>query len=316
MTMPDLQRFHEVSRSLDYRSPLCALLSQFRDGRIAENADGGEGAVIHRHLAGLQRAWDDVFPPFPATPWRRRTLAMEYHRGRRDVYLRQILHSSLAHGNDHPRLVVNPAAVFGRHARRLAHGLPGFQIIGTDIDGRWNEMFRPLGFLKYGRLKNYTFVKENVFEPDLGRRPAAVTWFGACGVVTDGCIDYGLAVEAPLVVFRACCHDNIAGNTEIVRRPSPINKFFAFKNRQFVSIRNKASWGGFYFSERYLADAYPRSRAAREFVDSETIIEVARNSVDSDICRSIIDLDRCLYLQECGYDVMYRDELFFACRRP
>ncbi len=42
---------------------------------------------------------------------------------------------------------------------------------------------------------------------------------------------------------------------------------------------------------------------------------IAQNSVDSDIRRSPIDLDRCLFLQENGYDVMYREELFFARRR-
>jgi hypothetical protein len=51
-------------------------------------------------------------------------------------------------------------------------------------------------------------------------------------------------------------------------------------------------------------------------MDSETVLAVARNSVDSDICRSLIDLDRCQYLKENGYDVMYREELFFAHRRP
>ena len=66
---------------------------------------------------------------------------------------------------------------------------------------------------------------------------------------------------------------------------------------------------------RYLMDAYPRSKAAREIMDSYTIIVVARNSPETDICRSLIDLDRCLFLQENGYDVMYREELFFAHRR-
>ncbi|MHC4775340.1 MAG: hypothetical protein ACYTBR_08750, partial [Planctomycetota bacterium] len=44
----------------------------------------------------------------------------------------------------------------------------------------------------------------------------------------------------------------------------------------------------------------------------DTIISIARNTPDSDICRSLIDLDRCLFLKENGYDVMYREELFFA----
>jgi hypothetical protein len=45
------------------------------------------------------------------------------------------------------------------------------------------------------------------------------------------------------------------------------------------------------------------------------MIALARNTPDSDICRSVIDLDRCLFLQENGYDVMYREELCFARRR-
>jgi hypothetical protein len=37
--------------------------------------------------------------------------------------------------------------------------------------------------------------------------------------------------------------------------------------------------------------------------------------VDSDICRNLIDLERCLYLQENGYDALYREELLFAQRK-
>jgi len=72
---------------------------------------------------------------------------------------------------------------------------------------------------------------------------------------------------------------------------------------------------GFYFSNRHRRDAYPRSNVGKKILDSNTIIEVAQNSFDSDICRSIIDLDRCLFLQENGYDVLYREELFFAHKR-
>ena len=46
---------------------------------------------------------------------------------------------------------------------------------------------------KYPGLRNYRFVRENVYEPDLERRPAAVVFFGACGSVTDGSIDYAIA---------------------------------------------------------------------------------------------------------------------------
>jgi hypothetical protein len=36
--------------------------------------------------------------------------------------------------------------------------------------------------------------------------------------------------------------------------------------------------------------------------------------VDSDICRAIIDLDRCLHLEEQGFRVEYQGELFVAAR--
>jgi hypothetical protein len=47
---------------------------------------------------------------------------------------------------------------------------------------------------------------------------------------------------------------------------------------------------------------------------SEEFLEVSRHSVDSDLCRAIIDLDRFLYLTENGYDVWYKGELFVASR--
>jgi hypothetical protein len=162
----------------------------------------------------------------------------------------------------------------------------------------------------------HRFVRENIFKPDLQRSPAVVTFWGACGSVTDGCMDYAIATASPFLICRSCCHDNIGGNTEIVTRRTPINAFFRWKNRSFARMKRKAKWEDYYFSRRYLADAYPRSAAARELMDSETIIGIARSSPDSDVCRSLIDLDRCLYLRERGYDVLYREELFFAHRRP
>ncbi|MHC4627281.1 MAG: hypothetical protein ACYTDV_09900, partial [Planctomycetota bacterium] len=66
------------------------------------------------------------------------------------------------------------------------------------------------------------------------------------------------------------------------------------------------------FSDKYTRDRYPQSRAARGLSNSDEFIEISRNSVDSDVCRSIIDLDRYLHLVESGYDVLYRAELFVA----
>jgi hypothetical protein len=92
-----------------------------------------------------------------------------------------------------------------------------------------------------------------------------------------------------------------------------INRYFAFKN--LVYSRYKKKNNGFFFTDKYNLDAYPRSNAARDLADAKTFLQVARNAVDSDICIGIIDLDRAIYLQEQGYDVMYRDEVFFAHRQ-
>ena len=312
MNSPSLDTFHVLCRNLDYRKPLESLLEEFRHGTIADKDRTHEDAVIRSHLLGQHVAWDRLFPKFPDCPWKRRTTRWEYHRGKRDAYLKRLLVMYLRADKSRSRTIVNPATVFGRHARSIARELPEHEVVGTDIEPGFNRLYRLAGWWKYPNLKNYSFVRENIFEPDLERRPAAVTFFGACGSVTDGCMDYAIGVKSPFLICRSCCHDNIGGNTEIVRRPGHLNHFFRWKNRQFARFKKKDE--GQYFSARYGKDAYPRSRAAREIMDSDTIIEIARNSVDSDICRSLIDLDRCLFLLENGYDVLYREELFFAHR--
>ncbi len=309
----NLDAFHGVCRNLDYRKPLEFLLEEFRRGNIADEDCTHEDAVIRSHLSEQRVAWDRVFPPFPPCPWRRRTITWESNRRQRDAYLKRLLVAHICEAAGESRLIVNPATVFGRHARSLARDLPEWDVVGTDIQPWFDRLYRLVSWWQYPNLKNYRFVRENVFEPDLNPRPVAVTFFGACGCVTDGCIDYAMGVRSPFLVCRSCCHDNIGGNTEIVRRPGPLNAFFRWKNRQYDKFKRKGD--GRYFSARYGEDAYPRSKAAREIMNTDTIIEIARNSVDSDICRSLIDLDRCLFLQENGYDVLYREELFFAHRR-
>ena len=73
-------------------------------------------------------------------------------------------------------------------------------------------------------------------------------------------------------------------------------------------------YAGFYFSPQYAASAYPRSVSGRRLSDTEEFLAVARDSADSDICRAIIDLDRCLHLVERGFRVEYQGELFVADR--
>ena len=314
MSRPALEAFHETSRKLDFVGPLESLLNEFRRGNIADKDRTQEDSAIKSHLGEHYKKWDLVFPTFPECPWKRRTLTWEYHRGRRDAYLRYLIVTHVPQHDTGARLIINPAAVDGRHARWLAHKLPAHEVVGTDIDPLGDRLYRFVSSWKYPKLKNYRFVRESIFEPDLERRPTAVIFFGACGSLTDGCMDYAIAVDAPFLICRSCCHDNIGGNTDIVRRPRPVNWFFALKNWGYAQL--KQSRKGYYFSDRYARDAYPRSQAAREIMDTDTIIAIARNAPDSDICRSVIDLDRCLFLQEHGYDVMYREELFFAHRRP
>jgi len=314
MSRPDLEAFHETSRKLDFMGPMESLLNEFRRGNIADRDRVQETSAIRAHLGEHYEKWDLVFPAFPACPWKRRTVTWEYHRGRRDTYLKRLIVTHVPQHEVGDRLIINPATVLGRHARSLAHELPAYEVVGTDIDPLGDRLYRFVSSWKYPKLKNYRFVRESVFEPDLERHPAAVVFFGACGSVTDGCMDYAIAVNAPFLICRSCCHDNIGGNTEVVRRPGLANWFFRWKNRTFARLKERRK--GFYFWDSYLADAYPRSRAAREIMDTDTIIAIARNTPDSDICRSVIDLDRCLFLREHGYDVMYREELFFAHRRP
>jgi hypothetical protein len=310
-----LEAFHREARQLDYRATLEALLGEFRRGAIADPERSHEDAAIRTHLAAAVAAWDRVLPRFPILPGRRRSMTWEYYRGRRDAYLRRLIASQVPLDDRGRRLIVNPATFLGRHARWLARRMPAYEVLGTDIDPNWDRLYRLACFWAYRGPANHRFEREDVFEADLEPRPAAVTFFGACGSVTDGGMDYAIATASPFLICRSCCHDNIGGNTRIVRRPGLHNAFFAWKNRVADRNRPKPKYAGFYVSDRLGENAYPRSAAARGLMDSETILEVARNSVDSDICRFLIDMDRCLFLQEQGYDVLYREELFFAHQR-
>ncbi|MCK4414185.1 MAG: hypothetical protein KAY32_11620 [Candidatus Eisenbacteria sp.] len=305
-----LETFHDVSSGMDFREPLGRLLNEFRLGKIADRARLLEETAIRTHLGEHIQAWDTVFPEFPKYSEKRRTLLRVFKRERKDTYIRRLVVDALTSLDTENHVIVNPATVEGRQARYLARDLPQFEIIGTDIDPRWEALYRRVCMRSQ---RNFRFVQESVFEPDLERRPVAVVFFGACGSVSDGAIDYGIEIEAPFLIFRTCCHENISGNDEIVRKWSMINRYFAMKNWQFSKYRRRNS--GFYFTDKYNQDAYPRSKAGRDLADSETFLRVARNAVDSDICISIIDLDRAICLQEQGYDVMWREEIFFAHRR-
>ena len=97
-------------------------------------------------------------------------------------------------------------------------------------------------------------------------------------------------------------------------RPSPVNRFFRFKNRVYDGMRKKPKYTGFFFSPDYTSSAYPRSAAGRRLSNTDEFLAVARDSADSDICRAVIDLDRYLHLAEHGFRVEHQGDLLVAER--
>ncbi|MHC4697286.1 MAG: hypothetical protein ACYTFA_11135 [Planctomycetota bacterium] len=289
---------------------LAGLLHEFGKGRIIDPRVEREG--LERHAKELSERWEDRFPGFPQQYFPFTSFRGEYHRGKRDAHLKNIIVQLITAHDRGDNTVVNPACVFGRHTRDLASRLPLFRAIGTDIFPLWNRIYGPV--CRGGTPDNYEFIRDNIFDPQLDVRPTAVVFFGACGSVSDGAIDYAVNSGSPYLMCRTCCHDNIGGNTEIRRRSTFMNWFFRWKNHEFTRMRKKEKYADFYFSDKYSRHDYPRSEAARGVSNSDQFLDVSRNSVDSDICRTIIDLDRYLYLMERGYKVWYRGELFVAER--
>jgi len=289
---------------------LAGLLAEFRAGNIVDAAV--ERAALRRHAATLSDRWDRRFPGFPDRYFPFTSFKGEYYRGKRDEYLRGVIVRLLGDQHESGQTIVNPACVFGRHARDLARRLSTFRVIATDIDPHWNWWYRHIR--PRSTPDNYSFVQDDIFEPRLNAAPTAVVFFGACGAVSDGAIDYAIESVAPYLMCRTCCHDNIAGNTAVTPRRSRVNSFFRFKNRVLAWMRKRERFDGYYFSSRYGRDQYPRSAAAKRLTTADELIAVSRESPDSDICRAIIDLDRVLHLCEAGYEVWYKGELFVAER--
>lgn len=289
---------------------LTGLLGEFRKGNIVNPRVEAEGMKLH--AGELSERWDRRFTGFPQQYFPFTSLRGEHYRGRRDAHLRNIIVQFFSNQDDGDNIIVNPACVFGRHARNLASRLPHVHTIGTDIFPFWNRIYA-LAF-RSRTPENFTFTQDDIFKPKLKVKPKAVVFFGACGSVSDGAIDYAIRSGSPYIMCRTCCHDNIGGNTEITHRNTFVNWFFRFKNREFERIRRKKKYAGLYFSDKYPREHYPQSQAAKAVTCSDEFMEVARNSAESDICRTIIDLDRCLYLMESGYNVSYRGELFVAER--
>ncbi len=290
---------------------LMGLLDEFRRGNIANRSV--ERDVLERHLRELSKRWNQKFPDFPESRFSHASYMGLLLRGRRDAYLKKIITKLVkAHeqGNGN-RIIVNPACVIGRHTRDLASRLPRFRVIGTDIDPRGNYTYE---HLLRRNPENYEFIKDNIFDPQLNVTPTAVVFFGACGSLSDGAIDYAIESKSPYLMCRTCCHNIIGGNIQIRKKPNFINWFFRFYNRSLSRMLQKEKYAGFYFSDKYSKEQYPRSKAAQGISNSDEFLEVSRNSVDTDICRTIIDLDRYLLLVEKGYNVWYRGELLVAER--
>ena len=280
------------------------LLGEFRVGNFGER--GVEKIRLKRHLGELSRRWDERFPGLPEEPFPYSSFKGISRRGVRDEYLKGIVIELLEDGRS--GTIVNPACVLGRHSRDLARRLEQFKVIGADIQGVGDRLYAHMPWKK--TPANYEFVRDDIFNTKVETKPAAVVFFGACGSLSDAAMDYAIQSDCPLLVCRVCCHDNIGGNTDIVKRPGFLNRAFRFKNFVYARRREKAK--GDYFSPDYSAESYPRSRAAKKLTDSDEFIKIARNTVNSDICRSIIDLDRYLHLAEARYDVCYRAEMFVA----
>lgn len=289
---------------------LAGLLDEFRRGNIADRRR--EKQALERHLGELHKRWDRQFPGFPQERYAYASAGGVRRRGVRDAYLKTIIVRLLEAKRDNlpNRTVVNPACVFGRHARDLARRLRDFNVIATDIFPGSNWLYEQVTLRR--SPGNYEFQQDDIFEPKVQAAPAAVVFFGACGSLSDAAMDYAIKSSCPYLMCRTCCHDNIGGNTRIVKRLTLLNLFFRFKNLSYSWAKKKLK--GHYFSATYSADQYPRSRAARGLSHSDEFLELSRNSVDSDICRAIIDLDRYLHLAESRYDVWYKGELFVARR--
>jgi len=287
---------------------LTDILNEFRQGHIVNNRNNSKR--LKRHMKSLSKEWDKRFPGFPRIPFPYSSFIGVCLTLLRDRHLKKIIIQLLEKDRSYQqnKIIVNPACVFGRHARNLASRMGSFRIIGTDINPKFNRLYERFTIKR--SPSNYEFKQDDIFNPQLQEKPIAVVFFGACGSVSDGAIDYGIKSNAMYLVFRTCCHDNIGGNTEIVRRFSILNWDFRIKN--FVYARKRERKTGEYFCDEYSKEHYPISKAARTVSNSDEFMDISRNSVDSDICRAIIDLDRYLYLLEKGYKVWLKGDLFVA----
>ena len=282
------------------------LLGEFRAGNFGRR--DAEKESLEKHLAELSKRWDERFPGLPEEQVPYSSLKGVSRRGGRDEYLKGII-VKLLEGIE-GETIVNPVCVWGRHGRDLAKRLPGGRVLSTDINPRYDRFYNRWPWSR--TPGNYEFVKDDIFNPKAEAKPSAVVFFGACASLSDAAMDYAIESHCPLLACRACCHAMIGGNTDIVKRPDFLNRLVRLQFFIFAKKLAKLKAKGHYFSPKYSAEHYPRSETAKTLTNSDELIEVARNAISSDICKSIIDLDRYLHLAESGYDVWYRAEMFVA----
>ncbi len=286
---------------------LAGLLDEFRKGNIANNKVARQS--FEQHMAELSRRWDEHFPGFPKIWFPYLASIGLSGKEAKTAHLKEIIIERLkSEGqNKGDMVIVNPACFLGRRARYLASRLKSFRIIATDVNPIFNSCYKHI----CKTPDNYEFRQDSIFNPKLEVRPTAVVFFGACGSVTDAAIDYAIELNSPYLFCRTCCHHIIGGNTEVAKGFNLINWLYGLDPRLRKRYRKKKEH---YFSPDYLTEQYPRSQAAKGLTNSDEFLEISRYAAGSGICRTIIDLDRYLYLVEKGYNAWYRAEMFVAQR--
>jgi len=282
------------------------LLNEFRIRNIANKKVVRKSLV--QHLSELSKKWDEQFPGFPG---RQSSCFSFIGLGRKDsrnAQLKKIIIDRLKsedqnHGD---QVIVTPACFIGRRERYLASQLRSFKVIATDINPRHNSFWRhfcrtPL---------NYEFQQDSIFRSRLEVHPLAVVFFGACGSLTDAAMDYFIKSSSPYLFCRTCCQQFIGGNIDVAKGFNLVNLYWRLiKPKLLKMLKEKKEY---YFSPDYSMDQYPRSNVAKDFTNSDEFLKISRFAAVSGICRTIIDLDRFLYLVEHGYNVWYRSEMFIA----
>ena len=285
---------------------LAGLLKEFRNGNIANRKVMRQS--LEQHVAELSKRWDKQFPGFPQKQSPYLSFIGLSRRGPRNAHLKKIIIERLMSKgqNQSDSVIVNPACFLGRRARYLASQLKSLKIIATDINPHFNSFWRH--FCK--TPANYEYRKDSIFDPKLEVCPSAVVFFGACGSLTDAAMDYFIKSGSPYLFCRTCCQQWIGGNIDVAKGFNLVNSFWGL-TRPILAKRLKEN-KGHYFSLDYSIDQYPRSKAARGLTNSNEFREISRYSAGSGVCRTIIDLDRYLYLAEHEYNVWYKAEMFIA----